>query len=968
MRRRVHQVLVVASPYDAFVLEEGGHLTEIILNEYIALGLTDPPHVTRATSAEEALALLRRRRFDLVFTMIRVGGMDGFRFGAAVKEVEPDLPVVLLAFDTGEMKRLLAHSSHEGIDHLFTWHGDATLFLAIIKMYEDRWNVVDDTQNGQVRVILLVEDSPNFASRYLPVLYTELVEQTRSLLDESYNVTQRLLRMRARPKVLWAQSYEEFVRLYETLRRYVLGAITDLRFPREGKMDPHAGVHLIERLRADDPTLPILLQSSQQDARELAEKLNVRFVHKRSRGLRRQMLRFLTEEFGFGEFVFRNPDGSECGRAKDLRELEEVLRLVPSASLQAHSRKNDFSNWLRARTEFQLASRIRPRQVEEFDGIEELRNYLIESLQLHRAEQQRGIIADFSPDRYDESSRFVRLGTGSLGGKGRGLAFANLMLQRVDLATEYPQLEISVPRSAVIGCDVFDAFLQENELHDLAYSAEDDIEIIDAFARAELPENIRNDLRSFLRTVRVPLAVRSSSLLEDSQSQPFAGIYKTYMLPNNHSDDETRLQQLCRAIAMVYASTFSRESKAYIESTSYRIEDEKMAVILQEIVGAQHGDHFYPEVSGVARSYNYYPVEPMVAEDGIAVLALGLGRQVVSGGQALRFSPPHPHSILQFSSVDETLRCSQHNFFALDLAQSGRTPSADESANLLELDLSTAEKDGTLRLLASSYVATEHAIRDGLSWGGRPVLTFAPLLKGLGPPLPEALQSILDIGSIGLGGAVEIEFALDLSSVKPRFGFLQIRRLVTGGEPDDVRISEENTREAVCMSNRALGNGNLDAAYDIVFIDPDRFDRAKTVELAEEVGRINADLRAKRRPYLLIGPGRWGSADPWLGVPVRWDQIDAARLIVEAALEKFRVEPSQGTHFFQNMTALGVGYFTVNSFAGNGHVDWDWLKRHSESKGAVCHVRMMAPMRVRIDGRSGKGVILPPKKEEEEEE
>lgn len=959
MRRRVHQVLVVASPYDAFVLEEGGRLTELILNEYIALGLTDPPHVTRATSAEEGLALLRHRRFDLVFTMIRVGAMDGFRFGRTVKEVEPDLPVILLAFDTGEMKRLLMHGSRGGIDHLFTWQGDATLFLAIIKMIEDRWNVLDDTETGQVRVILLVEDSPNFASRYLPALYTELVEQTRLLLDESYNVTQRLLRMRARPKVLWAQSYEECIELYEKLQPYVLGAITDLRFPRDGELDDLAGQRLIEKMREKDPSLPILLQSSQSEAREIAKRFGIHFVNKRARGVRRQMLRFLTEEFGFGDFVFRNADGSEWGRAKDLRELEVVLEQVPSEILLAHSQRNDFSNWLRARTEFELASTLRPRQVEEFKDLEALRGYLIERFHDHRAEQQRGIIADFSRDRYDDSARFVRFGTGSLGGKGRGLAFANTMLQKYNLAREFDDIEIGVPRSAVIGTDCFDQFLADNELYDIALSTEADEKIVAAFLAATLPEEIRSDLRSFLEQVDVPLAVRSSSLLEDSQSQPFAGIYKTYMLSNNHEDVEQRLAQICRAIQLVYASTFSRASKAYIESTAYRVEDEKMAVILQELVGSRHGTRFYPEASGVARSYNYYPVAPMQADDGIVIMALGFGRQVVAGGNAMRFSPLHPHNIPQFSSVDDTLECSQRQFFALDLGNPDSMPAEDELATHVELELKTAEEDGTLRYIASSYIAADHAIRDGLSWGGQPVVTFRPILKGAGPPLAEVLRRVLEIGTEGLGGPVELEYAVDLSSEKPRFGFLQIRRLIAGGEPEDVRIDDTDRDAAICLSERALGNGNYEGVRDIIFIDPDRFERAHTQQLAEEIGRLNTTLRAERRPYVLIGPGRWGSSDPWLGIPVRWDQIDAARVIVEAALPGFRVEPSQGTHFFQNMTSLGMGYFTVNSFAGNGRVDWSWLQDRGNGNDTVCHLSLSQSVAVRIDGRSGEGVILP---------
>ena len=964
MRRRVHEVLVLASPYDGFVIEEGGRLTELILSEYISLNLTEAPHVTRATDAAQALRLLETKSFDLVFTMLRVGGMDGLRFAREAKALRPTLKVVLLAFDAGEFGEISTLGAPTPIDHVFTWSGDATLFLAVIKLVEDLWNVEADTELAQVRIILLVEDSVAFASRYLPILYTELVAQTQSILDDSYNVSQRLLRMRARPKVLWTQSYEEALGIYERYRRYVLGVISDLSFPRGFAMDPRAGVSLIERLKQDDPTMPILLQSSQIEAERIASDLGVDFINKRSRKLERRMRRFLAEKFGFGEFVFRMPDGREWGRAHNIREMEDLLRKVPDLSLEWHALRNDFSNWLRARTEFDLAKHIRPRRVSEFENIGQLRSYLLGAFHLNRAEAQRGVIIDFSPQRYDEQSLFVRLGKGSLGGKGRGLGFAYSMLQNEDLAAEFPSVVVSVPRTAVICTDVFDEFLLRNDLLDIAYSSDDDQQVEELFTQAKLPTAIVEHLRAYLDRMRMPLAVRSSSLLEDSQSQPFAGIYRTYMLPNRHPDREVRLAEICRAIQLVYASTFMRESKAYIESTPYRIEDEKMAVILQEIVGSPHGDRFYPEISGVARSYNYYPIAPMAAEDGLAVVALGLGRQVVGGYQTLRFCPAHPLHIPQFGSVEDTLDTSQRRFFALDLTQ---TPvaSREESANLLELELTDALSDGTLGLLASSYSPQNQAIYDGLSRGGPVVLTFAPLLKSGEPPLAAVIRRLLSIGEEGLGNPVEMEFAMDLTRKPAWFGFLQIRRLIAGGEPDDVRIDSIHLDEALCMSPSALGNGQIEHLYDLVFVRPDSFDRAQTRAIAARIGQVNESLRASARPYVLIGPGRWGSADPWLGIPVRWDQINGARLIVEAALEGFRVEPSQGTHFFQNMTALKIGYFTVNPFAGNGWLHWDRLPGIGRvvSDGGVCHVRCERPLRVRIDGRRGQGVLLPPEPE-----
>lgn len=962
MPHRVHDILVVASPYDAFVIEEGGHLTELILNEYVSLNLSFAPSLTRASSAEEALDLLMKKRFDVVFTLLQVGTMDGFAFGRKIKSLDPSIPVVLLAFDHAQLERRLAQTPWDGVDHLFIWQADARLFVAIIKMIEDGWNVDHDTAAAQVRTILLVEDSLRFASLYLPLLYTELVEQTQNLLDDSVNLTQRMLRMRARPKVLWAQDYESAIRLYERHRRYMLGVITDLSFPRDGKRDPRAGVELIRRIKEDDPTLPILLQSSLAEGQDLAKEVGVHFLNKRSRKLLKQLQGFIRTNFGFGDFVFLMPDGTVWGRAGHLRDLEEKLEQVPDASLAYHARRNDFSNWLRARTEFGLATKIRPRQVEEFEGMDDLRRYLIHTLQVHRSEAQRGIVADFSPSRFDAQSEFVRIGGGSLGGKGRGLAFANAMLQSRGIDHQFSGVRIGVPLTAVIGTDVFDSFMMENDLEDLAYGSADDDTVAEAFLAADLPDSIREDLVSFLDRVKYPLAVRSSSLLEDSRFQPFAGIYRTYMLPNSHADPWVRLSQLSRAIKLVYASTFSEASKAYIESTPYRVEDEKMAVVLQQLVGAARGDRYYPNLSGVARSYNFYPIAPMRAHDGIAVVALGLGRQVVAGGEALRFCPAHPRNIPQFSSVRATLESSQHMFYALDLSQPARMPERDELANLLHLDVEQAFTDRAHVHLASTYSYENHTIHEGLSRDGYPVLTFAPVLKSEAYPLASILQSLLTMGSEGMGAPVEIEFAMDLTEDPAWFGFLQMRRLVVGDEPEDVRIDFEDISRAICFSGSALGNGKREGVYDLVYVRPDRFDPGRSQTIASEVGKLNRTLRADHRPYLLIGPGRWGSSDPWLGVPVTWDQISGACTIVETALEDFRVTPSQGTHFFQNMTSLGIGYFTVNPFLGEDRMDWDWLNRQTAvyESDHVRHLRFEESLLIRIDGRSGRGLVLPP--------
>lgn len=960
---RVRDILVVASSYDAFVIEEGGRLTELILNEYVSLNLSDGPRVTRVATADEALVLAEHHRFDLIITMARVGSMDGVRLASRLKAIDDSSPVVLLAFDIGELERLKQATQHDrAVDHIFLWSGDARLFIAIIKMFEDLWNVDHDTEVAQVRTILLVEDSVRFTSLYLPLLFTVLVKQTHLLMDDGVNLANRLLRLRARPKVLLAQTYEQALGLYERYRPFMLGVISDKRFPRDGQVDANAGLALLRRIKHDDPTMPMLLQSSDENAARLAREIGVHFIHKRSRKLLKEVKNFVERHFGFGDFVFAAPDGSEWGRARNLRELEEQLQRVPSESLRHHALRNDFSNWLRARTEFGLASRIRPFQIEDFDSIDALRRYLVDTLRAHRVETQRGIVTDFAPARFDERSPFVRIGHGSLGGKGRGLAFANAVLQHHEITERFPGLSIVVPRTAVVATDVFEAFLAENELHDLAFGTSTDEEIAHRFVSAKLPGNVERDLESFLRRIEYPLAVRSSSLLEDSSTQPFAGIYHTYMLPNSHPDPNVRLAQLTRAIKLVYASTFTRAAKSYAESTSSRIEDEKMAVVLQQVVGNRHGDRFYPQISGVARSFNFYPVAPMRGEDGIAIIALGLGRQVAGGMAALRFSPAHPRNVLAMSSVKDTLESAQRHFFALDMSQPHRMPSTEEEGNLLHLGVDEALADGTLGPLVSTYSAANDRLYEGLRRDGAPVLTFAPVLRSEVFPLAAVLRELLSIGEQGMGSPIEMEFAADLTCRPAVFGFLQLRRLAAGGEPEDLVLRPQQVQEAWCYSESALGNGRRDEIADVVYVRPERFDPAHSREIAQEVGRLNRLLAAEHRSYVLVGPGRWGSSDPWLGIPVTWDQISGARAIVEASLRDFRVQPSQGTHFFQNVTSLRIAYLTVNPFAGDDRIDWDWLAGQPAQHESefVRHLRFEASLRIRIEGRSKRGVILPP--------
>ncbi len=963
MPHRVHDILVVASSYDAFILEEGGRLTELILNEYVSLNLTYAPSITRASSAEEALEFIEKKHFNLILSMLWSGSAEAFDFGLRIKQIDPRVPVVMFAFDAREVRRLQLDRAAQGYDEIFTWSGDTGLFLAVIKLFEDRWNVDHDTSVASVRTILLIEDSIRFTSLYLPLLYTEIMKQTQSLMDEGINVTHRLLRMRARPKILLARNYEEAAALYQKYKRYMLGVISDVRFPRNGKPDPEAGVDFVRAIRAEDPTLPVVLQSSQANGQLLAESVNGHYINKRSQSLLTDLQQFIEKNFGFGDFVFRLPNGSEVARANDLRSLQEQMERIPDASLEYHARRNDFSNWLRARTEFGLASLIRPRRVSEFESMSDLRRYLVKTFNQHRLETQRGVIADFSPRRFDEDSSFVRIGHGSLGGKGRGLAFASHLILHQGMTRAFPGVRIEVPPTAVIGTDIFDDFMSQNHLFEIAYTAQDDRRIARAFLAARLPREAQDDLASFLSQVDYPLAVRSSSLLEDSQFQPFAGIYDTYMVPNNHTHPTVRLAQLSKAIKLVYASTFSTASKRYMENTPYRVEDEKMAVILQRLVGFPHGDRYYPSFSGVARSHNFYPIAPMQHEDGLAVVALGLGRQVVSGADALRFSPVHPRHIPEFGSTQTTLRASQRRFYALDLGRTHLMPAMMEGeSNLLCLGLKEAKEDNTLAPVCSSYSLENDVIYDGMRAGATPVITFAPILKAETFPLAAILRSLLDLGKREMGSPVEMEFAVDLNSDPAWFGFLQIRRLVVGGEPDDVRLDAPTIEKSVLYCEKALGNGVIDGICDIVYVDPTIFDSAHTMKIAKTVAEMNEQLREENRPCILIGPGRWGSADPWLGIPVSWEQISQARVIVEAGIENFRVTPSQGTHFFQNITSLRIGYFTINPYLGDGRVDWDWFAAQPTVRDTeqVRHIRTKSPVRVRIDGQSGRGVILPP--------
>jgi CheY-like chemotaxis protein len=962
---KVHNILLVSSLYDSFILREDGRLNELLIDESLELNLRQFPRITHVSSCAEAVALAGSdRRFNLIVTNLAVGDMDAAQLALEVKRAGLDIPVVVLAYDYREIKNFVARNPVTNIDRIFLWQGNARILFAIVKYIEDKRNVLHDTQAIGVPVLLVVEDNIRYYSSFLPVIYTELIKQSRRVIQEGINVAHKLVRLQARPRILLSSNFEDAAALVQQYRSYLFGLVSDVEFPWEGKLNPDAGFELARMVKSLVPDAPVVLQTSRTEFRPRAQAAGYSFLRKRSQTLLKDLRRILTEQFGFGDFVFRLPDSTEVGRAKDMNELEEQLQKVPAETIMFHAQKNHFSHWLMARTEFALAAKLRPRKVSDFTGPEHLRSDLIESINEYRREQSEVLIGDFRADTFKPSeSSFLRIGSGSLGGKARGLAFVRHLLRKSRINRRFPGVRILVPPAVVLATDVFDQFVTENNLLDFALNCEDDAEIQRKFLDAPLSAALTEDLKSFLAEVNHPVAVRSSSLLEDSQYQPFTGVYETFMLGNRQASPDDRLAALSEAIRRVYASTFSRHAKSYVRATPYRLEEEKMAVILQKVVGTPHGQRFYPDFSGVVRSRNYYPVPPMTFEDGIAAVALGLGRAVVDGGKCLTFCPRYPQNLIQFSSVEDILANSQSEFWALELdgAPDGRPGHWHEK----RFSLDAAERDGTLQPLASTYSKDNHAVYDGVSRPGPRVLTFAPMLKHGTFPLAEILDVLVRAGEDALGNPVEIEFAVRLpqqASQTAEFGFLQIRPLTLSRNTEDLALDDVRPEQLICESSKVLGNGRIDDLHDVVVVDSQRFERSRSQEVATAVARLNRQLNEANRPYLLIGVGRWGSTEPWLGIPVEWDEISGARVIVEAGFRDFRVTPSQGSHFFQNLTAFQIGYFTVNPDAGEGSVDWQWLTEQPsvEEQGCVRHLQFAEPIRVVMNSRTSQGVIFKP--------
>jgi len=962
---KIRQVLLVASLYDSFILEEDGRLTALLNRAYKERDLGYVPALHRAGGGQAALEAIAATAFDLVIVVMRLGDMDPFTFAERARAIRPGLPLILLAFNTPELPRLLESERISMVDRVFVWEGDGKLLPGIIQYVEDRQNAATDSDLIGVQNLLLVEDSPIFYSFYLPLLYDELWDQTDQLLREDLSYTQRTQRQRSRPKIHLASTYEEAVAIVERFRGRLLGVVSDGRFPREGRPDEQAGLALIRRVRREAPDLPVVVQSSEPISPAEIQELGFFLVDKNSRTLLSDLRQLFREHFGFGELRLRDRAGRDLPAIPNLPALQASLDGIPDETLHELVSRGGLRRWLLARTEFDLARRVEAIAGEGDTAPAALRDRLRQAWNAHLVESQLGSIIRYSRHGYESHCRFLRLGSGSIGGKARGLAFITRLLSRYPLDRLFPDVHLSIPKTIVVGTDVFDQFIAQNHLLEFAVNEPSDRQVASRFIQADLPATLVGDLRALIRHVKVPLAVRSSSLLEDALYQPFAGIYATKMIPNNHLDTDNRFRDLANAIKLVWASTFFRTAKAYIESTNHRIEEEKMAVVIQEVVGIPYRERFYPHFSGVACSHNYYPVGYARPQDGIAMTALGLGKTVVDGGTALRFCPAYPRILPQFGTIKDMLANSQREFYAIGMKETFSKAYDDEDQFLVHLPLKDAEKDGTLTWLASTFSPRDDRVFDGIHHQGARIVTFAHVLKSEVFPLSRILQFLLRLAEDAMGCPIEMEFAVTLGAPNPlpaHFGLLQVRPMVVSDEQVDLDLGGIAPDRILCASGKVLGNGTLKEITDIVYVRPETFSAAQTPLIAGQVDRLNGELRAANRSCLLIGPGRWGSSDPWLGIPVTWGQINRARAVVEVALPGMNVDPSQGSHFFQNITSLRVGYFTVPLDTPGALVDWAWLNGQAAvaETELLRHVRLDQPLEIRIDGRTGTGVILKP--------
>ncbi len=963
MQKRIHKVLLISSNYDSFVLEEDGRIDEQVFNEYVALNLRYPPIFVMANSSDEAVEILEKDNIDLIISMLRIGDTDTFTFATRIKSIYPRIPIVVLTHFSREVSMRLEREDLSAIDYVFCWLGNADILLSIIKLIEDRMNVQYDVEVVGVYTILLIEDSVRYISTYLPNIYKIIFKQSKEYTREALNEHQKMLRMRGRPKILLATNYEQAMELYEKYKYNMLGIISDITYPNKGIKDKLAGIKLCKKVKEDDEFMPLLLQSSDMNNKKYADELEVGFIHKYSKTLSIELRNYIIKQFAFGEFVFRDPDTlKSIGSASDLQSLQNMILTIPDNSLAYHAARNDLSKWLNARAVFPIAQLFKYLKLSDFENIKDARTYIYRAISSFRMSKGRGVIAKFDKNSFDEYLIFSRIGDGSIGGKARGLAFINSIIKKNKIFNKFSGVIITIPRTVVLSTDIFDDYMEENDLYKIGMSDKGDDEILNYFINAKLPSRVYQDLYTFISVVNNPIAIRSSSKLEDSHYQPFAGIYSTYMIPKT-TNSTLMIKMLSDAIKCVYASVYFKGSKAYMAATSNVIDEEKMGIVLQEVCGKQFGSKFYPTISGVARSINFYPIDPEKPEDGIASIAYGLGKQIVDGGISLRFSPKYPKKILQLSSPDMALKDTQKYFYSLNMCPTKFIPSTDDGVNLCKDDIKLAEKDTSFRYAVSTYDYQNNIVRDGTMYDGKKIVTFANVLKYDTFPLAEILQTLLEIGQKEMNNPIEIEFAVDLNVEKGEpfvFNFLQIRPIVNNDQTTDFDFSEIKKEDTIIYCEQALGNGVIDNIFDFVYVKPEAFNSLDSENIAREISTLNDKFIGEKRNYVLVGPGRWGSSDPNLGIPVKWANISQARVIVESGLENFRIDPSQGTHFFQNLTSFRVGYFTINPFINDGFYDLEYLNRmdpHYEGK-YIKHIRFSEAIQVQIDGKSNKGVVL----------
>ena len=959
MLYRVHEILLIASEYDSYILEEDGRLTEQILNEYIGMNLSYAPRLWNASTAGDAISMLAKRSFDLIIIMLRISDMNPIELSKKIKKSYPNKPIILLSFDESELS-LLPSDGLQSIDNIFIWSGNSNVFPAIIKYIEDKKNVHRDTLKGDVRSIIVIEDTPRYYSSILPMLYKIIVYHTKELIDKSLNDSQKLLHLRRRPKILLAQNYEDALSYFDTYQNNLLGFISDIQFPKSGKKDTKAGLKFAEYVQSNHEGIPIILQTNDISISDEALNITDILLNKNSSTLYYDLRDAIIKNFGFGDFIFKNDNTSDdVIKAKNINELLLGIKNIASESLIYHASRNHFSNWLSVRGEFQLANEFRKLRDSHFDNIEDRRNYHISLLEENlKISKQKFKLAQFK-DKISENSNFIRIGKGSLGGKARGLAFLNENIYSKNIVNQFSNINLKVPKTAVIATDYFDIFMDENNLWEIALNSKNNELITEKFLKAKLSRDVIKSLKSFLKTINTPLAVRSSGLLEDSQYQPLAGMYSTFMLPNSSNIEKEKLSQVCEAIKRIYASTFFTEPKTLLSQFVQRHEEEKMAIIIMEMIGKNHNNRFYPTFSGVAQSYNYYPVSHMDRKEGVAFVAVGLGKTVADGEKSLRFSPYYPEILSQYYSTDTMIENSQNNFYALNLNDGDNPMIHGEAKNLSLYNLNQAEEDGELKYIASVLDVNDNVLRDSLQYSGPRVITFSGLLKHKRIELAKILRFFLEYGESALGCPIEIEFAINLNDDSiDEFALLQIKPMTINFFNRSIINEDFDKKNILCDSNLVLGEGIISSIKHIIYVDIDNFDTSQSKLIAHHIEKYNNQLGADN-PYLLIGPGRWGSSDQWLGIPVSWSQINHAKIIIELGIEGLEPDPSFGSHFFQNLTSLHLAYFTLNKKDTKTKLNWDLLNgfKVKDSTDYVKLIKLNKSINCMIDGTSGKGII-----------